>query len=201
MDRNLSKILRNRKQRIARRLDPERRWSEQPEPMMSASNIHFEMAERGRALNYGGIGAIHLMGQRLGLAKEIDGRLQLLKRHLPYHESDHVLNLAYNALLDGQRLEDIELRRNDEAFLNGLGAQRIPDPTTSGDFTRRFDQDSLLTLMEAPSTLRGSRCGKSSLRIFSRKPLSIPTALWPGLWESAKEGWRSPIKGSGVMRL
>jgi hypothetical protein len=31
--------------------------------------------------------------------------VQLLKRHLPYHESDHVLNLAYNALLDGVRLE------------------------------------------------------------------------------------------------
>ena len=122
--------------------------------MMSASNIHFEMAERGRALNYGGIGALHLMGQRLGLAKEIDSRLLLLKRHLPYHESDHVLNLAYNALLDGQRLEDIELRRNDEAYLDGLGAQRIPDPTTSGDFTRRFDQDSLLTLMEAINTTR-----------------------------------------------
>jgi hypothetical protein len=88
------------------------------------------------------------MGQRLGLAQEIDGRVQLLKRHLPYHESDHVLNLAYNALLDGQRLEDIELRRNDEAFLDGLGAQRIPDPTTSGDFTRRFDQGSILDLME-----------------------------------------------------
>ena len=121
---------------------------------MSGSNIHFEMAERDRAINYGGIGAIHLMGQRLGLAQEIDSRLQLLKRHLPYHESDHVLNLAYNALLDGQRLEDIELRRNDEAFLDGLGAQRIPDPTTSGDFTRRFDQDSLLTLMEAINATR-----------------------------------------------
>ena len=60
-----------------------------------------EMAERDRAINYGGIGAIHLMGQRLGLAQEIDSRLQLLKRHLPYHESDHVLNLAYNAHLDG----------------------------------------------------------------------------------------------------
>jgi hypothetical protein len=35
----------------------------------------------------------------------------LLKRHLPYHESDHVLNLACNALLEGVRLEDIELRR------------------------------------------------------------------------------------------
>jgi len=148
------KILRNRKHGIERRLDPKRRWSEQPAPMLSASNIHFEMAERDRAVNYGGIGAIHLMGQRLGLAEEIDGRVQLLKRHLPYHESDHVLNLAYNALLDGQRLEDIELRRNDEAFLDGLGAQRIPDPTTSGDFTRRFDQEAVVDLMEAINSTR-----------------------------------------------
>ena len=54
----------------------------------------------------------------------------------------------------GQRLEDIELRRNDEAFLEGLGAQRIPDPTTSGDFTRRFDQASVLDLMEAVNVVR-----------------------------------------------
>ena len=154
MSRSYPKILCNRKHRIERRLDPKRRWSEQPAPMLSASNIHFEMAERDRAVNYGGIGAIHLMGQRLGLAEEIDGRVQLLKRHLPYHESDHVLNLAYNALLDGQRLEDIELRRNDEAFLDGLGAQRIPDPTTSGDFTRRFDQEAIVDLMEAINSTR-----------------------------------------------
>src|ERR1700746_3453046 len=140
---------------MERRLDPERRGPESEAPMMSASNIHFEMAERSQAVNYGGIGAMHLMGQKLGLAEEIDARVQLLKRHLPYHESDHVLNLACNALLDGLRLEDIELRRNDEAFLDGLGAQRIPDPTTSGDFTRRFDQDSVLGLMEAINATRG----------------------------------------------
>jgi len=122
VNRKYPKILRNRKRRIQRRLDPERRWTEAETPMMSASNIHFEMAERSQALNYGGIGAMHLMGQKLGLAEEINARVQLLKRHLPYHESDHVLNLAYNALLEGLRLEDIELRRNDEAFLDGLGA-------------------------------------------------------------------------------
>src|SRR5258708_12996900 len=150
--------------------------------MMSASNIHFEMAERGRALNYGGIGAIHLMGQRLGVAEEIDGRLRVLKRHLPYHESDHVLNLAYNALLDGQRLEDIELRRNDEAFLDGLGAQRIPDPPTSGDFTRRFDQDSLLTLMDAINPAR-QQAGEKQPGVFlsqalidTARPLAAPFA-------------------------
>jgi len=122
VNRKYPKILRKRKRRIQRRLDPERRWTETQTPMMSASNIHFEMSERSQAVNYGGIGAMHLMGQKLGLAEEINARVQLLKRHLPYHESDHVLNLAYNALLEGLRLEDIELRRNDEAFLDGLGA-------------------------------------------------------------------------------
>ena len=167
--------------------------------MMSGSNIHFEMAERDRAINYGGIGAIHLMGQRLGLAQEIDSRLQLLKRHLPYHESDHVLNLAYNALLDGQRLEDIELRRNDEAFLDGLGAQRIPDPTTSGDFTRRFE-DSLLTLMEVINATR-QQVWENSQGFFLASLYRYRRDDSPGLWESVKEGWRSPIKGSGVTRL
>ncbi len=181
MSRSYPKILRNRKRRIERRLDPERRWSEQPTPMLSASNIHFEMAERNRAVNYGGIGAIHLMGQRLGLAEEIDGRVQLLKRHLPYHESDHVLNLAYNALFDGQRLEDIELRRNDEAFLEGLGAQRIPDPTTSGDFTRRFDQGSILDLLEAINTTRQRVWKKQPRAFLAQAFLDIDGTMAPTL--------------------
>jgi hypothetical protein len=148
-------ILNNRKRRIERRLDPERRWSDQPTPMLKCRNIHYEMADKSRAVNCGGIGAIHLMVSKLGLAREINERVCLLKRHLPYHESDHVLNLAYNALLDGSRLEDIELRRNDEAFLDGLGAQRIPDPTTAGDFTRRFDAASIEELMEVINSVRG----------------------------------------------
>jgi hypothetical protein len=58
--------------------------------MLKASNIHYEMAERTAAMNCGGIGAMHLMVQRLGLVEDIDTNLQLLKVHLPYHESDHV---------------------------------------------------------------------------------------------------------------
>ena len=102
--------------------------------MFKASNIHYEMAERVKAINCGGIGAIHLMVQRLGLIGQIDQNLELLKVHLPYHESDHVLNIAYNILAGGVRLEDIEQRRQDENFLNALEAQRIPDPTTAGRF-------------------------------------------------------------------
>ena len=164
MRRTYPKILRNRKQRIERRLKV-KNWEDQICPMLKASNIHYEMAERTAAMNCGGIGAMHLMVQRLGLVEDINRHLHLLKVHLPYHESDHVLNLAYNLLAGGQRLEDIELRRQDEVFLNGLGAERIPDPTTAGDFTRRFEVQDITRFRNA-STGRGSGCGNSSRKGF-----------------------------------
>src|SRR6266581_3445256 len=105
--------------------------------MFTASNIHYEFADR-----------CHGLARRLGLIETLDSRLHLLKVHLPYHESDHVLNLAYNALCEGTCLQDLELRRNDEVFLDALGARRIPDPTTSGDFCRRFGSDDVQTLLD-----------------------------------------------------
>ena len=78
MNRKYPKILRNRKQRIERRLKP-KNWEDQPRPMLKASNIHYEMAERTAAMNCGGIGAMHLMVQRLGLVEDINRNLHLLK--------------------------------------------------------------------------------------------------------------------------
>ena len=129
--------LAHRKGRIEQRLDKnDNRGCEQP--MMTASNIHYEIADRTQAVAAGGIGAIHLMVKKLGLDDAIDKGLQLFKIHLPYHESDHVLNIAYNILAGGTCLEHLELLRNNEAYLDALGARRIPDPTTAGDFCRRF---------------------------------------------------------------
>jgi hypothetical protein len=119
-----------------------------PDPVFTASNIHYEVAARTRAIACGGIGAIHLLARKLGLAQAIDQRLNLLKFHFPYHESDHVLNFAYNSLCGGTCLEDIELRRNDVVFLDALGADRIPDPTTAGDFCRRFSAEDVETLQD-----------------------------------------------------
>jgi hypothetical protein len=115
-------------------------------PMLSAGNIHYEISTKTRGLACGGIGAIHALVQRLGLAEAIDRCLHLLKIHLPYHESDHVLALAYLPLCGGRCLDDLELLRNDEVFLDALGARRIPDPTTAGDFCRRFTPDDIDTL-------------------------------------------------------
>ena len=153
VNRSYRKILRNRKRRIERRL-ARRQWEDQPKPMMRGSNIHYELSAKTRASAYGGMGAIHTMVQRLGLVEQLDEHLHLLKVHLPYHESDHVLNIAYNVVTGGQRLEDIELRRQDESFLDGLGAQRIPDPTTAGDFTRRFRVEDITQLQECINRAR-----------------------------------------------
>jgi len=148
-----NRILKKRKRKLAKRLD-RRQWPEQDRPMLRGRDIQYEMADRTRAIECGGIGAFHTLARNTGLIEAIDAKLHLLKIHLPYHESDHVLNIAYNTLTGGTCLDDIELRRNDEAYMDALGAERIPDPTTAGDFSRRFSASAVLGLMEAVNGIR-----------------------------------------------
>jgi hypothetical protein len=148
-----NRILSNRKRKLARRLQ-RKQYEDQPRPMLAAHNIRYEMADRARAIDCGGIGAFHVLAQNVGLIRQIDRRLHLLKQHKPYHESDHVLNIAYNTLAGGTCLDDIELRRGDEGYMDALGAERIPDPTTAGDFTRRFSESDVLELMESANAIR-----------------------------------------------
>jgi len=142
----IRKQLLARKRRIMKRLD--RFNLSGGTPVLSASNIHYEIADRDRAIAAGGMGMIHQLVKRLELDQAINRALKIFKIHLPYSESDHVLNIAYNVLAGGSCLEHLELRRNDETYLDALGAQRIPDPTTAGDFCRRFDWWKVYVLME-----------------------------------------------------
>lgn len=149
MKRIMTDRSRRRQQRVAQRLDKSNFPEDLAEPMIRAANIQYEIAERAVGTPYGGIGLVHQLVKMIGLPAAIDERLHLFKIHLPYHESDHVLNMAYNALCDARCLQDLELRRQDEAYLNALDALRIPDPTTAGDFCRRFQQEHLDALQEA----------------------------------------------------
>ena len=60
------------------------------------------------------MGLIARLVKKVAAGEEVDASLWLVKLHHPYHESDQVLNIAYNALCGGQRLDDIELRREDQ---------------------------------------------------------------------------------------
>jgi Transposase DDE domain group 1 len=131
-------------------------------PVLGRARICYELSERTKGTAHGGMGMIARLVEEVGLTGEIDASVHLLKCHRPYHESDHVLNIAYNALCGGTRLEDIEARRTDAVFLDGLGTPALPDPTTAGDFCRRFDQDTIMALQDAVNRCR--------LRVWARQP-------------------------------
>jgi len=148
--RKLAKQERRTKKRLAKA----RKLRDSGRPVLRKARARHEIAERTQAIAHGGIGAVHDLVLGTGLVEEIDARLSLLKVHRPYHESDHVLNIAYNSICGGYTLDDIELRRNDEAFLDALGVEAIPDPTTAGDFCRRFTLPDIAALMDAINATR-----------------------------------------------
>jgi Transposase DDE domain group 1 len=113
-----------------------------------------EPAGRLHGTVHGGLGAIKTMLDRLRFAEVINGALGLLKVRRGYAESDHVMNIGLNALCGGQTLDDIELRRRDEHFLRSIDAVALPDPTTAGDFCRRFSQADVDALMKATNEVR-----------------------------------------------
>jgi hypothetical protein len=147
------KIYLRDKQNLDARLE-RKQYADQPNSMFKDSNIRYEIAERTRAIGSGGIGAMHKLTCKLKLDREINKNIVLLERHVPYWESDHVLNIAYNVLNGGTCLEDIEKLRNDETYMNALEADRIPDPTTAGDFLRRFDETWIFALQETFNDIR-----------------------------------------------
>jgi len=161
MTRKIRRTIAAEQRKIERRLKLAVRVNEGG-PVLSATNIRYELADKTKAIAHGGIGAIHRLARKTGLMGAVDDKLKLLKIHQPYHESDHVLNVAYNALCGGHRLDDIELRRRDRVFLDALGAESIPDPTTEGDFCRRFAVEDIEALMDAVNETR--------LRVWRRCP-------------------------------
>ena len=186
--------MRARKRRLSRRLDKFNYPADLEQPMLCPGNVQYELSGRSVGTAYGGIGLIQKLVQEIGLAEEIDQRLHLFKFHLPYHESDHVLSLAYNALCDGRCLEDLEQRRQDEAYLNLLGAERIPDPTTAGDFCRRFSESDLAQLHAAYDAVRKKVWARQPAEFFAEARLDADGTL-VGTTGECKAGMDYSYKG------
>ncbi len=193
MNANIQNRLRSAKRRVERRLDGAS--EDRGKPMFQTANLHVELADKVRAIGTGGIGLVHRLAEQTGLVDAINRRLHLLKIHRPYHESDHVLNLAYNAMCDGVRLEDIELRRNDEVFLDALGTERIPDPTTAGDFCRRFAETDVHALMQAIDDARLNVWARQPKKFFDRATIDMDGTLVITTGE-CKQGMDISYKGT-----
>ena len=187
--------LRREQRRIEARLALAKEMEDQDRPLLSSRRVRYELADRTKAIAQGGIGAMHQIALQSGLVRRIDEKLHVLKLHRPYHESDHVLNIAYNSACGGQTLDDIELRRNDEAFLDALGTPAIPDPTTAGDFCRRFHEADVDDLMEAINETRVEVWKRQSADFTQETARIDADGTFVGTGGECKEGMDISRKG------
>ena len=194
MKKKIAKRLAQSKRKIRKRLD-KHSLPKRPGPVMQAGNIHYEIADKARGINYGGMGVVQMLVRKLELDREINKQLHIFKLHNPYYESDHVLNIAYNILCDGQCLEDIEHLRNDVNYLDALEARRIPDPTTAGDFCRRFSSEHVEILQDVINQVRLKVWKQQEPAFFAEAIIDADGTIAPTTGE-CKEGMDISYKGS-----
>lgn len=200
MKSTIAKRIQKRKQIHLKRLADARanrfaRLATDPTPVLGSNRVKYELSDRVSAINYGGVSAMLKLAKHVGLVDAINDGLHLLKVHAPYHESDHVLALAANALCGGTRLEHLEVLRNDTAFLNAMGADSIPDPTTAGDFCRRFGQADIDALMQAVNEARINVWKQQDESFFEQANIDVDGVIVATTAE-CKDGMDITYKGS-----
>ncbi len=159
MNTKLRNRLQQRKRRMLNRIDKK---DIPTTPVIQTPTLELQLADRTQAIAAGGLCPIMQMIKTLDLRKHINKAIPIFKLYAPYDEADHVLNIALNLLAGGTCLDHLEVRRTDEAYLNALGAQRIPDPTTAGDFCRRFDDIKVVMLQKGLNNAR--------LKVWQQQP-------------------------------
>lgn len=151
MNTKIRKQLSRRKRELAKRLDKYRGFSES---RIRCGSTRYELSDKQHAVACGGLGMITQIVKQLDLRRPLNQAAEVFKFYAPYDETDHILNIACNLLAGGTCLEHLELRRNDQAYLDALGTRRIPDPTTAGDFCRRFSGGQLIMIQQAINQVR-----------------------------------------------
>lgn len=191
--RRAVKVLRRERRKIKRRLE-QKGWQDTAAAMLGRESVGYEVAERTRAMAAGGLGVATQLVSRLGLDAGINDNVRVLKRRVRYHESDHVLTIAYNLLAGGTCLEDVESLRTDAVALDALGASRIPDPTTLGDFCRRFTEDDIVSLMDVVNEARRKVWAQQPGEFFAEATIEADGTVVP-VDGSCTEGIGMTYKG------
>jgi hypothetical protein len=180
-----------RKAEVAYRTD--RTQAEYGAPQLSESPVVYEVAEKTQAVAHGGVAMIHQIAVQSQLIDRLN-EVPILKNHLPYFDSDHLLNIAYNLLCGGTALDHIEYRRQDPTYLDMLGTHSIPDPTTAGDFCRRFSPEQIEQLQDKINEARQNVWSRQSQSFFNEAIVDMDGSIAPTYGE-CKQGMGMSYKG------
>lgn len=114
----------------------------------SRHTVRLEVTDEALTVHTG-LSLFYAMAEALEVPRVLDERVKVKQRESGYPESEHILALAANAFVGGDYLEDLEALREDVAIQRVIGRKDLPDPTTAGDFCRRFTLGHLLQLNRA----------------------------------------------------
>jgi hypothetical protein len=132
-------------------------------PLKTGRNHTVRLEVTDEALTvHTGLSLFYAMAESLEIPRILDEEVKVKQRESGYPESEHILALAANAFVGGDYLEDLEALREDVAIQRVIGRKDLPDPTTAGDFCRRFTLGHLLQLNRA--------YGKIEQRVYQRRP-------------------------------
>ena len=191
MNTKIHEIIEKRKEQIDFRTD--RTQANFGSPQLTQAPVVYEIAEKTRAVAHGGLALIHQIALRTGLYDALNS-VPVLKVHLPYNEADHLLNIAYNFLCGGTALEHIEYRRQDPTHLDMLGAHSIPDPTTAGDFCRRYSATQIDALQDAINETRLNVWSLQGKSFFDEAVVDVDGTIAP-TGGQCKQGMDISYKG------
>jgi hypothetical protein len=116
--------------------------------------IRLEVTEEPLTVHTG-LSLFYAMAETLEVPRILDERVHVKERERGYPESEHILALAANAFIGGDYLDDLEALREDIAIQKAIGRKEIPDPTTAGDFCRRFTLGHILQMNQAFAEIQG----------------------------------------------
>jgi hypothetical protein len=131
-------------------------------PLKTGRNHTVRLEVTKEALTvHSGLSLFYAMAESLEIPRMVDENVKVKQRESGYPESEHILALAANAFVGGDYLEDLEALREDVAIQRVIGRKDLPDPTTAGDFCRRFTLGHLLQLNRA--------YGKIQKRVYEQR--------------------------------
>lgn len=98
------------------------------------------------------------MAEALNIPKVLDEEIRVKRRAAGYPESEHILAFFASIFQGGDYLDDMEALGEDAAAKRVIGWEETPDPTTAGDFCRRFYAGHLLQVDRAMAAIFGEVC-------------------------------------------
>ena len=147
--------------------------------------VHREGSGQQSAL--GGLSLFCQLARLLKFARCVDQRVEVLKIHQGYRESDHLYHLLNSLLAGASCIEDLGRLQEDPFYKELCGVDKVSDPTTMGDFLRRFERSDLDDLHEAIWQMRERAWQLGKGKLPKQATLDLDSVIKP-VYGNCKEG-------------